>query len=259
MRNRMVVGLLAGSAAAVSMCTAAVQAVARPEAENFFWQRTETLHLEVFSPRIPGMPGGSPDLLESALRQVRAVIPVVGPGPRIVIAASRGHAARLNGGSPVAGMYLAQSHTVVLVRSELNPILLRHELTHSETYRLWGKPEVRAAWLVEGLATVIGWCDAASPRTLAARELAEGSLPSLDALLNRFRSVPEIEAYPAAGSITELLISSAAPPTLHRYWRGEPLTLEESEWHAFLQSAPDRSGAPHAECNPVAVGAETGG
>jgi hypothetical protein len=218
---------------------AVAQATTLPLSPSAFWQRAESTHFEVFAPRGLGVSAGLADSLENALSAVRTRFPVTGRGPRVVIAATRAHAAALNGGQRVAGMYLPDTHTIVLLRSVVNPVLLRHELTHSETFALWGSPHAGSEWLVEGTAHVMGnACGVQSPRSIAASHLATGRLPSLARVLEDFRAIPEVEGYPAAGSLVELLMSRGDSARLAAIWRGAAIEVSEGEWHAFLRNAP---------------------
>jgi hypothetical protein len=239
MRSKVVVRLVAVFGIFGVGFLAIAEATTLPLSPNAFWQRSETTHFEVFAPRGLGMPAGLTDSLENALSAVRSRFPVTGRGPRVVLAATRAHAAALNGGWRVAGTYLPDTHTIVLLRSVVNPVLLRHELTHSETATLWGPPHAGAEWLVEGTAHLMGnACGVASPRTIAATHLTAGRLPSLARVLEDFRAVPEVEGYPAAGSLVELLLSRGDSARLAAVWRGAAIEVGESEWHAFLRGAP---------------------
>ena len=250
MRVRVIVRVVTVLGALGSIYVAVAQATALPLGANVFWQRSESAHFEVFTPRGLGAPADLADSLESALAIVRASFPASGPGPRIVIAASRAHAATLNGGQRVAGMYLPDTHTIVLVRSVLNPVLLRHELAHAETAALWGPPHPGAAWLVEGIANLAGsTCGTALPRTVAALHLETGRLPRLSRLFEEFRAVPEIEAYPAAGSLVEMLIARGDSARLLEMWRGAPADVYEAEWHSFLERAPKIWSTLRTDCS----------
>jgi hypothetical protein len=246
MRTSSLLGVVAVVGVLGSGYVAFEQATTLPISSNALWQRTESTHFEVFAPRGLGVPAGVADSLENALSAVRTRFPAVGRGPRVVLAATRAHAAALNGGQRVAGMYLPDTHTIVLLRSVVNQVLLRHELTHSETFALWGSPHGGSEWLVEGTAHVMGnACGVASPRTIAKSHLTEGRLPSLARVTGDFRSIPESEGYPAAGSLVELLISRGDSARLAAIWRGAAIEVGEGEWHAFLRSAPkwDARGA----------------
>jgi hypothetical protein len=169
--------------------------------------------------------------------------------PRIVLAVSRTHAARLNGGHAVAGMYVAESHSVVLVSSVVNRILLAHELVHAVTFSRWGAPAAGASWLSEGLASEFGSrCSPLSSRQAARQLLAAEQLPELSVLLSRFRDLDEMEAYPAAGSIVQMLRERGEAEQFAALWRGAPLALDEAEWHAYLEGAPPPSWRPADAC-----------
>lgn len=101
---------------------ALASATTLPVAAGTVWQRSESAHFEIFAPRGIGAPAAFADSLELALADVRREFPSSGRGPRIVLAISRAHAATLNGGYSVAGIYVPDSHTVVMVRSVLNPV-----------------------------------------------------------------------------------------------------------------------------------------
>ena len=250
MRLRVILGFVAVFGILGSGYAAIVQATTLPIAANGFWQRSESAHFEVFAPRGLGVPPALADSLESALSDVRAQFPVKGRGPRVIVAASRTHAAALNGGQRVAGMYLPDTHTIVLVRSVVNPVLLRHELAHSETAALWGPPHAGAAWLVEGIANLAGSaCGTTPPRSIAAMHLDTGRLPRLPRVLEDFRAIPEIEGYPAAGSLVELLMARGDSAQLAAIWRGAPVEVAEAEWHAFLRGAPKVFSTPRADCS----------
>ena len=249
MRVRVGVGVVALLGVLGAAYVTVAQATTLPVAANVFWSRHASTHFEVFTPRVIGAAADLSDSLESAIAAVRASFPATGRGPRIVIAISRAHAATLNGGQRVAGMYLPDTHTIVLVRAVVNPVLLRHELAHSETAALWGPPHAGAAWLVEGIANLEGHaCGTAPSRTVAALHLETGRLPRLSRLFEEFRAIPELEAYPAAGSLVELLTARGDAARLVEIWRGAPADVDEAEWHGFLRRAPKIWSTPRTDC-----------
>ncbi len=238
--------LLVGGGAYAALASATTL----PVAGGTIWQRSESAHFEIFAPRGLGAPAAFADSLERALADVRREFPASGRGPRIVLALSRAHAATLNGGYSVAGMYVPDSHTVVIVRPVLNPVLLRHELAHAEVRTLWGPPHPSATWLDEGIANLVGSrCGAMMPKSVARLHLETGRLPRLARILEDFRAIPEVEGYPAAGSLVEFLLARDGRAALEPLWRGAAPDFAEQEWHGFLQRAPRVFSAPRSDCS----------
>lgn len=126
---------------------------------------------------------------------------------------------------------------------------MRHELAHAEARTLWGPPHPSAAWLDEGIANLIGSrCGAVLPKSVARQQLETGRLPRLGRILEDFRAIPEVDGYPAAGSLVEFLLARDGRDALAPLWRGASPDIGEHEWHDFLRRVPRGFSAPRSGC-----------
>jgi hypothetical protein len=148
-------------------------------------------------------------------------------------------------GRPFAGFVQPGERTAFFVWSSGYRAPLAHELSHLYTFSRWGAPAAgdSAAWLVEGIGAWAGGpCQGHTNRSLAAGLLARNALPSLDDLAQRFRSLPEDVAVPAAGSLVELLHEREGVAGLRRRWQSSakdalPDAAVVAQWQARVKAA----------------------
>lgn len=155
------------------------------------------------------------------------------------------------------------NNAAVVARSECRPVL-RHEIMHAVSLRLWGHPlgtagdpappqdPVRMAqggWLREGIAAAAEDLYLTySYRGMAAQWLAEGTIFPLDTLMNHFYEVDDLAAYLQAGSLVRYLLDQYGVDRFRAIWRdgvdavprvyGKTPGEIEAEWHAWLRATP---------------------
>lgn len=218
------------------------------------WSTEDQDGFTVLTPRWRGSSAIERGQLSAALDSVlaRLDLPRPSPLPRILDVQSLDEAARWNGGYAVPGT-LIPSGDIVVVRTLMSDVLLRHELAHATLRAAWGPPHDSVDWLGEGLATVAAGC-AGYPARDAAAVLAErGRLPELSRLFSDFRALPNFESYLAAGSVVELLETTDRRQLLRQVWEHGaqilgPTNELEVEWRAFVTSAPEASWNPDRGC-----------
>jgi hypothetical protein len=124
---------------------------------------------------------------------------------------------------------------------------LRHEIMHLVTYKQWGEPVAPTDWIVEGTATwAVGTCAGYAFDPLAARLLADGRLPTLDALVHHFDDVDNLNAYLASASLVQYFRERNGVPTLRAIWRqglagalaalGATPASAEAAWRTYLRT-----------------------
>lgn len=157
----------------------------------------------------------------------------------------------------------ANSSAAVVAREECRPVI-RHEVMHAVSLRLWGHPLGRdgdpnppadsaamaqGGWLREGIAAAAeGRYLSYSYRGMAAQWLAEGAILPFDTLVHRFYQVDDLAAYLQAGSLVQYLLEQYDRESFRMLWRegarainrayGKPASQIESEWHAWLRATP---------------------
>jgi hypothetical protein len=163
-----------------------------------------------------------------------------------------------NGWSDPAG-----NNAAVVARPECRPVF-RHEIMHVVSLNLWGNPlgpdkdpyppkdsalMEQGGWLREGIAAAAEDLYVTySYRGMAAQWLAEGTIFSLDTLVNRFYGVDDLAAYLQSGSLVNYLLEHYGKERFRVVWRAGHTALEraygktpaeiESEWHAWLRATP---------------------
>lgn len=219
------------------------------------WQRTTDPAATQLVPRLAGVPPVPADSILAAIDSVTRALDLARPAtrPEIVLARSRGDAARWNGGRTVPGMFLPPGR-IVLAADERTPILLIHELAHWQLFEAWGALHTDSLWLTEGLATLVaGRCADQPPRVLAHALRRARRLPALAQLLTEFEAVPQLVAYVSAASLAEFLIASGQRRSLPRVWREGVAAIPsvprlEADWHEFLARSPRIEWRPELGC-----------
>ncbi len=151
----------------------------------------------------------------------------------------------------------------VVARPECRPVI-KHEVMHAISLRLWGHPlgsdadprppedaarMRQGGWLREGIAAAAeDRYLSYSYRGMAAQWLAEGTILPLDTLVQRFYQVDDLEAYLQSGSLVAYLLERYGTDRFRQVWRGGPsafvrafgrtATEIEADWHAWLRATP---------------------
>lgn len=155
-------------------------------------------------------------------------------------------------GAGTTGWTAVDAHAVFVVASPTWVPFTRHEVMHAVSLTLWGEPRDRAGWLREGLpAAAENRCGASTGRGVAARLLAEGTLPRLGQLVHDFDALAradDLAAYLGAGALVQYLLERRDAATLARVWRGgaagmpgaygESLPALDAAWRAWLAATP---------------------
>ena len=224
-------------------------------ARNVFdWRVRETAHARLHVPKSSKVIGRAAELADSVERARASALIALGepevpgePKLEVFLVDTRDYMARI-AGRPIGGFAQPGELTAVLVAGPGYNPLLRHELTHAIAAVRWG--ELRAGvWLTEGLAALAqGECQGHTVDALAAGYLARGSLPSIESMVNDFRSIPELPGYLAAASLADFIRRRYGVPEIRRLWQGQsPDSIRsdlqsggklESEWRSVLSNVP---------------------
>jgi hypothetical protein len=190
-------------------------------------------------------------------RSLRAHMQVFVTGSREDVEAITGFGS--NGWGDAAG-----DNAAVVARPECVPTLFKHEIMHVVSLTLWGNPlgpdkdpyppkdstlMVRGGWLREGIASAAQDLSVTySYRGLGAQYLAEGTLFSIDTLVNHFYQVDDFAAYVQSGSLVNYLLEKYGRDRFRVIWRdgagafervyGRTAQQLQSEWHAWLRATP---------------------
>jgi hypothetical protein len=162
-----------------------------------------------------------------------------------------------------------ESLSAAVVASDACRPVIRHELMHVVSLRLWGAPYARrdsadapnalgfdrSSWLREGLAAAAEdlWVRY-SYRGMAAQWQEEGGMIPLDSLVNAFARYDDLATYVQSGTLVEYLLTAYGSGRFHELWRegidGVPRIYSrdvraiEREWHTWLQHTPAANRPP---------------
>lgn len=178
------------------------------------------------------------------------------PLPPILLVASRARLHALTG-FWAHGLTDYQAPALFFVDAPVpNRLAVRHELGHWIPAQTWHGP-FPPEWIAEGVAMwAQGTCSGYSLRAAAATLGAASRLPNLTDSTLSFRSLPELPAHLAAGSLVTYLYS-LQPGLMRILWRqglpGVTAALETDllhlfrDWQGWLAAVPDADRAPLGE------------
>ena len=227
---------------------AARELLARP---GFAWQTVTTpiarIHTEQGSKverMVPALADSIADARRVALRTLREPELDNEAKLELFLVDTRDDMQRLMG-RPIGGFAQPGELTAAFVAGPGYRPFLRHELTHAYAAVRWGTLAA-GVWLTEGLAALAqGACQGHEVDALAAGYLAQGAIPPLRALAERFREFPEVPSYLAAASAISFMERETNIDAIRGLWRGtadgvreHPLGKDgesrEARWRTYL-------------------------
>jgi hypothetical protein len=145
------------------------------------------------------------------------------------------------------GIALPEAYTLMIATNDTLRAYHTHEMMHIISIsRFGGYAAGPSDWIQEGISVYAdNPCQDYSIQAIGAYLYHTQKMPSLDSLINHFRSLPDMTAYMSTGSFTWFIIDKYGIEIFEKLWKqgagklpdvtGKTVTELETEYHNYLK------------------------